>query len=133
MKRFALIMTMVASAMLFAGCEEEERYYLPDSHWLLRVDGMTEGHRLGLTFEGEQLWSSDGNIHTPPFYGSESWSYYITGDSELHIYTVETDVDGSSTTESYELTIDVDEAMSSMTLTYKPWLGSTYTYRFDRR
>ena len=133
MKRFALIMTIVASVMLFAGCEEEERYYMQDSHWILHVDGMTEGRRLTLTFEGESLKSLDGDSNTPPFYGSDTWSYYITGDSKLHIWKTETDYEGYTTTESYDLDFDVDEAMSDLRLSYKPWLGSMHKYRFDRR
>ena len=133
MKRFALIIMFVASAMMFTGCEEEERWYLQNSHWILHVDGMTEGHRLSLTFDGEYLTTLDGDSHTPPFSGSQTWNYYITGDSDLHIWITDTDSDGYSTTESHDLKLIVDDAMTSLTLTYKPLIGSSHTYLFDRR
>ncbi len=133
MKKIALIMCFVATAIMFSGCAEEEKYYLENSHWILHVDGMTEGHRLALTFDGETLTSADGDSHTPPFSGTETWFYYITGDSQLYIYQYETDSDGGTYTESHTLTIDVDDAMSYLTLYYKPAFGSTRTYRFDRR
>ena len=133
MKRFALIMTIVASVMLFSGCEDEQRYYLEDSHWILHVDGMTEGHRLSLTFEGETLTSLDGDNHTPPFSGDQVWSYYIDGDSDLNIWYTETDYEGYTTTHSYTLKMNVDDEMTGLTLQYKPFLSSTRNYQFDRR
>ncbi len=135
MKRLTLIITLVASMMMLGGCTEETIItYLPDSHWILHVDGMTEGHRLALTFEGDEMQVDDGTYKTPPFTSSdETWYYYISDNTYLHMWTYYTDSDGVEYTDSYDLKITTNEEMNSMTLVYDPWIGSTRTYTFDRR
>ena len=133
MKRFALIAMFVAAALALGGCEEENRTYLPDSHWILHVDGTAEGHRLALTFNGETMHVHDANWKTPPFGGSSSWDYYITDDGYLHIYYSTTDSDGYTDTYYYDLAMTLSDDGLTLTLVYKPWSGSARTYRFDRR
>lgn len=132
MKRIAIVLTFVA-AFLMCGCEEENRTYLPDSHWILHVDGTAEGHRLALTFNGDEMQVHDGTWRTPPFGESTYWDYYITDDGYMHIYYTTTDSDGYTDTESYELAMTLPEDGLTLTLVYKPWSGSARTYRFDRR
>jgi len=133
MKRFALIITLVASMMMFGGCKEEIVSYLPDSHWILYTDGMTEGHRLALTFFGDQMEVNDGSYKTPPFTSSQTWNYHITEDSELYMWRYEYDSDGYESRESYTLKMSINADVNSLTLVYDPWIGSTHTYNFERR
>ncbi len=133
MKHFAFIAMFVAAALMLGGCEEENRSYLPDSHWILHVDGTAEGHRLALTFNGETMHVHDANWKTPPFGGSSSWDYYITDDGYLHIYYSTTDSDGYTDTYYYDLAMTLSDDGLSLTLVYEPWSGSARTYRFDRR
>jgi len=126
---------MVATMMLLGGCTDDGIVsYLPDSHWILHVDGMSEGHRLALTFSGDEMQVDDGSYKTPPFTSSdEEWYYYITEDSYLHMWNYYTDSDGVEYEDSYDLKMSINAEMNSMTLIYDPWIGSTKTYSFDRR
>ena len=133
MKRFALIITLVAATLMLCGCDEEERTYLPDSHWILHVDGTSEGHRLALTFRGDEMEVHDGSYKTPPFTSSSTWDYYITGDGYLHMYYYSTDSDGYTDDESFDLKMSMSADGLTLTLVYDPWVGSTRTYVFDKR
>lgn len=133
MKRIALLITMVAATLAMCGCEDEYRTYMPDSHWILHADGMVEGHRLSLTFDGDEVEAADGNYKTPPFTSHRHWDYYINENGEMHIWYVENDSDGGTTTYSYTLGYMLAEDGLSMTLVYDPTFGSTKTYRFDKR
>ncbi len=134
MRRIALLIVIAVAAFVFASCEEEEvRYYLPDSHWILHADGMVEGHRLALTFTGDELEVSDGSYKTPPFTGSRDWEYYVTDDGYLHIWYTTSDSDGGTSTDSEALRYSISEDGLTLSLVYEPWIGSTKYYTFDRR
>lgn len=133
MKRYVTLCMIAFTALLFSSCEKEECWYLESSHWILHVDGMTEGHRLALTFNGNEMTVHDGSWDTPPFYSSDTWYYHIGEDSRLYMYKYEVDSDDDVSTTSYYLDFSMDEAETSITLTYNPWLGSRHTYKFDRR
>ena len=133
MKRIALMMTLLA-ALFMSGCEEEENWtYMPDSHWILHADGMVEGRRLTLTFDGDEVEALDGSWDTRPFSSDRTWTYHIEDDGYMYISYTTTDSDGFSDTETYELRHSVSEDGLTMTLVYKPTFGSARTYRFDRR
>lgn len=133
MKRLALILTFVAATFMMCGCEEENRSYLPDSHWILHVDGAAEGHRLALTFTGDEMRVHDAGWDNPPFGESSLWNYYITDDGYMHIYYSTTDSDGYTDTEEYELMSTVSADGLTLTLLYDPWVGHMRSYVFDRR
>ena len=132
MKRLMLIMTVVAAGLLMGGCEEEHYTYLPDSHWILHVDGMTEGHRLALTFKGDVMRVDDASWRQTPFSDGE-WNYCITEDGWLNMWQSESDSDGGSYTVSYDLDYSMSDDGLSLTLVYWPASGGAKTYRFDRR
>ncbi len=133
MKRLTLLATLFVAAFALCGCEEENYSYLPESHWIIHVDGTAEGHRLALTFNGDEMKVHDADWNTPPFNASSQWNYYITDDGYMHIYYTTTDSDGYTDTESYELMSTVSADGLRLTLVYDPWIGSTHTYVFDRR
>ena len=132
MKALRLILVPVVALLTLCSCEEERASYLPDSHWILKVDGMTEGHRLALTFSGDEMEVRDGSSTDTPPLTSGVWSYHIDADGMLHMSRTVYDGDGSST-ESYVLQSVTDAELTRLTLTYDPWLGSPRTYRFERR
>lgn len=132
MKRLALLITLFA-AFAMSGCEDEYRTYMPDSHWILHADGMVEGHRLALTFDGDVVSVADGSYRTPPFTGSRKWDYYLVDDVEMRIYYTETDSDGGTSTTSYTLGYSMAPDGLTLTLTYDPTFGARRTYTFDRR
>ena len=133
MKRISLIMAFLA-AFLMCGCEEEScRTYMPESHWILHADGMVEGRRLTLTFDGDGVEALDGKWSTRPFTSNRTWNYYIDVDGYMHISYTTTDSDGCTSTESYELRHCLSDDGLTMTLVYEPTFGSTRTYNFDRR
>ena len=133
MRRLAFIIMFAAAALLMCSCEEEEYSYLPDSHWILHVDGMSEGHRLALTFSGEDMIVTDGSWSKTPPFTDGTWEYNITSDGYLHMYDYSTDSDGCTTTTSYDLYCTMSDDGLSLTLVYDPWYGSTRRYLFDRR
>lgn len=133
MKRIALIMTFVVAAAMLCGCEDEYHSYLPDSHWILHADGMVEGHRLSLTFDGDQVEAADGNHKTPPFTSNRTWNYYITDANEMHIWYLDSDSDGGTSTTSYTLDYMMADDGLSLTLVYYPTFGTAKKYRFDKR
>lgn len=133
MKRFKIVLLLVLTALMAVSCTKERVSYLPDGHWLIHVDGATEGHRLGLTFHGNEMevrdagWLGDG-----PF-SNGWWNYYITDDNEFCMWQSTTDSDGDTYTESYSLGYGLNENQTQLTLIYEPFLGSRKTYVFDRR
>lgn len=129
LKLFAI--PLAALSLMLCSCTEEHVTYLDDSHWILKVDGIAEGHRLALTFVGDEMEVFDASYDTPPF-SDGVWDYYIDEDDDLHMSRTYSDGDGE-TTESYRLHCNVDEGFTALTLVYDPWLGSTCTYRFERR
>ena len=131
MKRILSTIVLLASMALFAACEDEPRYYLPDSHWILHVDTPTEGRRLNLTFSGDQLKSSDGSYDTRPFTGTETWTYYINDNDELCITS--NSYSDDDTQESHLLGYSINEAATELVIVYDPLFGSRRSYRFDRR
>lgn len=133
MKRISL-MLMLLAALFMCGCEDDgPRTYMPESHWILHADGMVEGRRLTLTFDGDAVEALDGNRDTRPFTSDRTWDYYIDGSGYMHISYTTTDSDGYSDTESYELRHSLSDDGLTMTLVYEPAFGSARTYRFDRR
>ena len=118
--------------MLFCGCEDYEVGYLPDSHWILHVDGMAEGHRLALTFDGDQMRVFDGSYSTYPFTSSGTWQYNIRDGKCLYMWRDESDGDGSYI-EDYYLDYSMNATETELVLVYSPLTGNQYCYRFDRR
>ena len=128
--KLLLIPIVALAATLFASCGEEYAY-LPDSHWILKVDGMTEGHRLALTFCGDEMRVHDASYKTPPF-STGSWGYHIDDDGMLVMSRTVYDGDGTNT-ESYRLRYRTDDEFNELTLVYTPWTGGARTYVFSRR
>ena len=126
------MLTLLATLFL-CSCEDDYKTYMPESHWILHVDKMTEGRRLTLTFDGDGVKALDGNWDTRPFTSDRTWVYHIDGNGYMHIHYTTTDSDGDSSTDSYELLHSLSDDGLTMTLVYEPAFGSPRTYRFDRR
>lgn len=124
-------MTIALAALTLGSCDEREVWYMPDSHWILKITDVSEGRRLALTFDGETLTSHDGNSDTPPFYGNEVWDYSIAED-QLEIWRTVWSGD-DETVESYTMSLAFNEQNDELTLIFKPWLGQRHIYRFERR
>ncbi len=129
LKLFAI--PFVALSLMLCSCTEERVSYFGDSHWILKVDGVAEGHRLALTFAGDEMEVFDASYDTPPF-SDGVWDYYIDEDGDLIMSRTYSDGDGE-TTESYRMQCDVDEEFTALRLVYDPWIGSTHVYQFERR
>lgn len=132
MKHLKTIVLLLVAAFMLASCEKEEVTYLPDSHWLLHVDGATEGHRLGLTFIGQELTVRDAGWNNTPF-SNDTWDYHISKDGRMYISRDVYDSDGYSYTDGYTFSFSINEDQTQMTLVYKALFGSIYSYTFDRR
>ena len=124
-------MAIALAALTLVSCDEREGWYMPDSHWILKITDEAEGRRLALTFDGEAMTSHDGSWDTPPFSGTETWDYCIYED-QLEIWRTDWSGD-TETTVSYSMTISFNEQVNELTLEYNPLWGKGYTYLFERR
>lgn len=122
---------IAALSMMLCSCTEENVSYMADSHWILKVDGVSVGHRLALTFHGDEMQVFDASYDTPPF-ADGVWNYYIDEDDDLYMSRTYSDGD-DETTESYRLHCDVDEDFTVLNLVYDPWIGGSHIYQFERR
>ena len=132
MRKYLIIGLFAAATMLFCSCEDYEVSYLPGSHWILHVDGMSEGHRLALTFDGDAMRVFDGSYSTYPFTYSGTWQYNIRDGRSLHMWRTESDEDGSYT-ESYDMDYSMNANETELLLVYTTFTGEEWSYRFDRR
>lgn len=122
---------LVALTMTLCSCSEDRVSHLADSHWILKVDGVAEGHRLALTFNGDEMKVFDASYDTPPF-SDGVWNYYIDEDDDLVMSRSYGDGD-SETTECYRMHSEVDEDFETLRLVYDTWHDGPRIYQFERR
>lgn len=127
----SLIIAFVAAAsMLCASCKDEDVYYLDDSHWILHTEGVSEGKRLNLTFEGDKLTVKDRPFLSNFPLDVDVWDYYI---SDGYLHASRTYYDDGYQEESYSFRVEFSDNESQMTLTQQRLLSSDRVFVFDRR